>query len=206
MFTAIMKTEGGKVAKYQGGFATKEAADTHIATHAAQFPSAFSIPTPTEALKTWEFGTGNELTIVAPDMAELKVAAMAQIKARHAEMLVKLSGDYSSVERETWLLQLEWARGFIADQNTVHAVLLSGMFPTSPTSNMVDDAQLMADKIVEKSTAYAKLVMLSQRTKAQALVAIEAAQTPEDLATTMSAMAAIETAAIVELTQEEDTP
>ena len=130
---------------------------------------------------------------------ERKALAIITVVTRHAEMLVKLSGDYSSVERETWLLQLEWARGFIADQNTAHAVLLSGMFPTSPTGDMVDDAQLMADKIVEKSTAYAQLVMLSQRTKAQALAAIEAAQTPEDLATTMTAMAAIETAAIAEL-------
>lgn len=141
-----------------------------------------------------------------PDVAALKARAVEQVKTRHAEMLVKLSGDYSSEERETWLLQLEWARGFADDQNTAHAVLLSGMFATSPTGIMVEDARLMADKIIGKSTAYAKLVMLSQRTKSQALAAIEAAQTPEQLATTMTDLAAIEAAAIVELTQEEDTP
>lgn len=132
-------------------------------------------------------------------LAERKALAVSNVVVRHAEMLVKLSGDYSSEERETWLLQLEWARGFITDQNTTHAGLLSGMFPTSPTGNMADDAQLMADKIIGKSTTYAKLVMLSQRTKAQALAAIETAETPEELATTMTALAAIEATAIAEL-------
>lgn len=136
------------------------------------------------------------------DLATLQIEAVEQVKTRHAEMLVKLSGDYSSEERETWLLQLEWARGFIADQNTAHAVFLSGMFPTSPTGNMVDDAQLMADKIVGKSTAYAKLVMLAQRTKALALAAIAAVETPEQLTTTMADLVDAETAAIAELAKD----
>lgn len=136
------------------------------------------------------------------DMDALKSVAMAQVTERHAEMLGKLTGGYSPEERDTWTVQLEWARGYLADQNPEHGTLLSGMVPTDIATTFADDAQMMAEKINLKAAAYARLTMIAARTKNQALAAIAAATTPDDLAATMTALVDVETAAIAELNGE----
>lgn len=134
-----------------------------------------------------------------PDIGAMKAAAEARVIEEHASMLEKLSGNYTAAERDTWALQLEWARGYLADQNAAHAALLAGMVPQSQATTPAADAQLMADRIVAKANQYAALTMLAQRTKAEALAAIAAAATPADLDAVMAGLADVVAAAIAEL-------
>jgi hypothetical protein len=134
-----------------------------------------------------------------PDMTALKSAASQRVIDEHATMLEKLSGNYTAAERDTWTLQLEWARGYLDDQNAVARAFLSGMVPADQATTPVDDAQMMADRIVAKANQYAALTMLAQRTKAEALAAVAAAATPADLDAVMAGLAGVVTAAIAEL-------
>ena len=128
-----------------------------------------------------------------------KEAAIAAVVAEHAKMLESLSGNYTSAERDTWAMQLEWARGYLADQNAAHASLLAGMVPPSQATTQAKDAQMMADKIVAKANQYAQLVKIAQRTKAEALAAIDAAATVADLDAVLTNLKGLEAAAVAEL-------
>ena len=128
-----------------------------------------------------------------------KAAARAAVIDRHAEMLEKLSGSYTAAERDTWAMQLEWARGYLADKNASHEALLAGMVPPSQATTQAKDAQMMAAKILAKASEYAKLIKIAQRTKAEALAAIETAATVADLDAVLAGLKDIEAAAVAEL-------
>ena len=130
-----------------------------------------------------------------------KDQAVVAILEQHAKMLETLSGGYTSAERDTWTLQLEWARGYLADQNAAHEALLAGMVPASMATTAAADARMMADKIVAKANEYARLTMLAQRTKTEALASVAAAATPADLEAVMAALKDIVASAITELNQ-----
>jgi len=137
----------------------------------------------------------------APDLVALKKSATDTVISEHAKMLETLSGGYTSAERDTWTLQLEWARGYLADQNAAHEALLAGMVPASMATTAAADARMMADKIVAKANEYARLTMLAQRTKTEALASVAAAATPADLEAVMAALKDIVASAITELNQ-----
>jgi hypothetical protein len=141
-------------------------------------------------------------TAPPPPLDDIKAQAVEQVKVRHAEMLGKLTGDYSAEERDTWSMQLEWARGYLTDQNAEHGALLSGMVPIDLATSFAGDAQMMAEKITGKAANAAKLTMIAYRTKSEAKSAIAAATTLEALEITMAALVDIETAAIAELAKE----
>jgi hypothetical protein len=65
-YTAIMKTENGRVAKFQDGFGTSADAQTHADKHSDRFPDAFVVPTPDAPVAWWKVGSNNVVTVSEP--------------------------------------------------------------------------------------------------------------------------------------------
>jgi hypothetical protein len=142
---------------------------------------------------------GKALTNPTPDIDNQKATIKAQIKSRHAELLNKLTGDYSVEERDTWSMQLRWAQGYLADKNAAHAEFLAGMIPDAARQALPDPAQYMADKIMAKDAQAAKLTVIANRAKATANAAVDGAADQATLDAVLAALPDLETAALAEL-------
>jgi hypothetical protein len=143
--------------------------------------------------------TKAEIADLAIPLADQKTTVKEQIKARHAELLNKLTGNYSIEERDTWSMQLRWAQGYLADKNAAHAELLAGMIPDAARQALTDPAQYMTDKILTKDAQAAKLTVIANRAKATANAAVDGAADQAALDAVLAALPDLEAAALAEL-------
>lgn len=143
------------------------------------------------------------IKIIPVPIETLKSQAVERVKNRHAKMLVKFMGDYTPAMRETFVKQLEWARGYQADQNAVAEANLEGMLSTQSKDALIAasqvPAQIVANKIIAKDASATSLIVIANRTLAEAEEAIEATTTPAELEAAMIGLADVEAAAIAEL-------
>ena len=66
MYTAIMKTENGRISKLQDGFSNAAKAQKHVDKHNARFPDAFVVTTPDAPVDWWLVEANNVVTISKP--------------------------------------------------------------------------------------------------------------------------------------------
>lgn len=141
--------------------------------------------------------------LTAPTLDDAKADAKARVKARHAEILSMITGDYSGAERDTWHMQMFWLERYRADASDVQAAArLAGLLPVAQRSQLeasgVDPAQFMAEKITGKVADAGRATMIANRTKSECYADIEAAQTLGELTAVMDQLPAVEAAAIEE--------
>ena len=121
----------------------------------------------------------------ASNLADAQEAALEIVKARHAEMLLYLTGDYSAEERDTFTLQLGWASAYQSNGDAQAGVFLSGLFAEAERLALEaagdDPAAVMADRITQKNNRMAILTVAAGQAKNEAEAAVAASATVADL-------------------------
>lgn len=140
--------------------------------------------------------------ITAPTLEEAVAEALATVKAVHASMLAKLSGEYTIEERDTWPQQQAWADAYVANKDEEAKGYLLDMLPASIiddlTTNNVDPAGYLATKIRTKARINKKLMVIAGRVKTEANAAYNAATSLEDVATITAGLEAKQAEAMQE--------
>lgn len=134
----------------------------------------------------------------APDLAQVKQVALADIKDRHAVFLRLLTGDYSDEERDTWAEQKSWAKSYLADQGA--AQHLVGMLTDNQHQALVDAGQnpaaVMAAKILGKAKAFADHTTTANRLRNEAVEELESSTTAGQVRDALAAFEAQVNAAL----------
>lgn len=140
--------------------------------------------------------------LVSPTLEEAVAEALATVKAVHAGMLAKLSGEYTIEERDTWPQQQAWADAYVSNQDEEAKGYLLDMLPASIidnlTANNVDPAGYLATKIRTKARINKKLMVIAGRVKTEANAAYSAAKSLEDVATITAGLEAKQAEAMQE--------
>ncbi len=143
----------------------------------------------------------------ASNPEEARDAAITIVKDRHAEMLRYLTGDYSAEERDTFTLQLGWARDYQSTGDAEAGAFLSGLFAEDERLALEasgdDPAAVMAGRIIQKNSRMASLTVAAGRARNEAEAAIRAtetvAQLKQDLPGILRAMTDAEQAALASI-------
>ena len=124
-----------------------------------------------------------------PVVDQVKAEALLDLKGRHADFLRLLTGNYSKEERDTWPEQKAWALSYESDQAA--AAHLAGMLTQSQHQALVaagqDPATFMAAKILGKAKAFADHTTNANRLRNEAVEAIAAAGTVQQVQDALAA-------------------
>lgn len=134
-----------------------------------------------------------------PDLEQYKINAHEVIKNAHATNLIKLTGNATEAERQTWTTKLVAAQAVL--EGVATAPQLHMLVTEAQSYGITEEA--LANKIISKSNTYHKMVGLASAIKNTAEQAIERATTVEEVdAALLEASQKVEQAVV----QLEETP
>ena len=140
--------------------------------------------------------------LIAPTLDQAIHAAKNSVKAIHAEMLAKLSGDYTIEDRDTWPQKQKWAQAYIDDKDEEAGEFLTEMLARPQVSAIVkaggDPAQVAAENIAEKARINSRLVVTADRVRAEANLAFDNAKSIEDVVEVSASLTEMKDATITD--------
>jgi hypothetical protein len=162
----------------------------------------FEINEAEEAVKIGGMPFSKSAVLVMEDGAALwleglKNAALDSIKRRHGELLLKLLGDPTIEERDTWKSQQAWAEAYISNQDAAAAVNLARLLTEAERKALGKNAaQTMAEKIMGKVVQSDTLISIAAGVRREAEKAIEASGSEDELTAAIAASEAHVAAAL----------
>ena len=130
----------------------------------------------------------------------LKADALQGVKDEHGVLLLKLLGNPTIEERDTWKSQQAWAEKFIADGDAAAKVNLERLLTAAERKALGNKAAAtMAAKLMGKVAGTDTLISIAAGLRRETEKAIEAAQSLEDLHLAMTTSRAAVDAAIADV-------
>lgn len=161
------------------------------------FQTAGGEARPFDSTLTWDGKAYvQDAELVKQNLANAREAALKRVDAFHAEIVQRLVGNPTQVEKDTWTLKLDTAGAIMAKTPLTAA---GEQFLAGAALADVMAKEAWARSVLANATSYAKVVGLAERLRDDARTAIRAAKGEAEIAEILAAQREAADAAVASL-------